>query len=914
MISYAAKRIVRGRGLFLALFMSVVLAATLFSGILQGSDAVGVSLLDSTLSVANIDATCTAAEKNVTVTRIYEADQIFGKIDGVESVGHLIRMKIGLNSSASNGTITSILLVLPDESDLLKEASGTISLEDGKIHIEAASTNATMFPEGETATISFETYKPYGDLTEFKKLYFNFQVAEPVALDNRNFAIATGRYNEYLLSIITGTEEVARRPPYQLVLMSESTFKDMLAPIYGEMRRRPVDDLACVALITLDRARIINPWDIQGSLHRLTEIYEQLNGEGARYFYTPYIHIADVLDFISSQVSAEIKTSTLLVSIPVFFTAWYLGSTVSDIVMAQRRREIGLLFTRGLTHRQILLIFLFEALIVSVFAGLAGIILGALIVPLAIPGLSVLQVLVSISPVTLGASMLFSVALALLAVYRPSKRATEIEVVDALREYRPEEEKLGSWLEPLIAASLGAYKLVMLIMGISVESYRPESSDMVTQILFSTWWGMDYLLSFIWTILLFWGVTKLFLMYVPWFQEFFARIAGALAGDASRILALSSRRNLKRTAASTFMAALIIGYGVTVIGNAASSNDFIERAVKVSVGADASVWLFNSRGAEDIASQIMGLGDVSAATVEICFTVTTSLGVVPARAIDPLKWSEIAYQEPGWYNQRAFENMTGQTTVLMERGAANNRGIRLGGSYVVQVGTKTFSFKVVGFFGRDMGELWIVQNPTFYVNKSFLDNVQDKDITQTRILVKLKDGADSVAFKTAVLALSQNVQKVDVASLLSEETIDNIFLAGPRKVEELGIYFSSLVASVGVLLVVSTILRSRWKELTLMTIRGFSPRQLDVSLLLENVGMSLFAAVLGVAIGFVALKGEAQVFNMVVPTMLQRQVVFPMASIINLLLVVAMLLAATVAPILVAVKRITDKPSWKIEE
>ncbi|MCJ7573782.1 hypothetical protein MUO93_05905, partial [Candidatus Bathyarchaeota archaeon] len=171
-----------------------------------------------------------------------------------------------------------------------------------------------------------------------------------------------------------------------------------------------------------------------------------------------------------------------------------------------------------------------------------------------------------------------------------------------------------------------------------------------------------------------------------------------------------------------------------------------------------------------------------------------------------------------------------------------------------------------------------------------------------------------VAFKTAVEALSPNVQKVDITSLYSEKTINNIFLAGPRRVEELGIYFSSLVASVGVLLVVSTILRSRWKELTLMTVRGFSPRQLEASLLLENVGMSLFAAALGVAIGFVALKGQAQVFNMVVPTMLQRQVVFPMASTINLLLVIAVLLAATVAPILVAVRRITDKPSWKTEE
>ena len=46
MFRYAVKRISRSGSIFLALFLSVALAATLFSGILHGADTVGVAMLD----------------------------------------------------------------------------------------------------------------------------------------------------------------------------------------------------------------------------------------------------------------------------------------------------------------------------------------------------------------------------------------------------------------------------------------------------------------------------------------------------------------------------------------------------------------------------------------------------------------------------------------------------------------------------------------------------------------------------------------------------------------------------------------------------------------------------------------------------------------------------------------------------
>ena len=75
MFSYASKRITRGRGLSLALFLSVVLAATLFSGILQGADAVGGSALDNMLTNTKYDIIATNTyEKNTTAVNIQKTE------------------------------------------------------------------------------------------------------------------------------------------------------------------------------------------------------------------------------------------------------------------------------------------------------------------------------------------------------------------------------------------------------------------------------------------------------------------------------------------------------------------------------------------------------------------------------------------------------------------------------------------------------------------------------------------------------------------------------------------------------------------------------------------------------------------------------------------------------------------------
>ena len=132
--------------------------------------------------------------------------------------------------------------------------------------------------------------------------------------------------------------------------------------------------------------------------------------------------------------------------------------------------------------------------------------------------------------------------------------------------------------------------------------------------------------------------------------------------------------------------------------------------------------------------------------------------------------------------------------------------------------------------------------------------------------------------------------------------------------EELGVYFASLLASLGVALITSTVVRSRNKELTIMAIRGLRPGQLIMSLSLETVGMDVFAIALGTVVGYVALRGQVELSNRLLATGFGRSVVFTFSSQLNLLAVVGLLLLATVAPILVMVRRISASPDLKQED
>jgi putative ABC transport system permease protein len=609
------------------------------------------------------------------------------------------------------------------------------------------------------------------------------------------------------------------------------------------------------------------------------------------------------------------RNNTLLVAAPVFFTAWYLGVTVSEISLDHRRREIGLLFTRGFTHRQIVYLLLFEVLLVGLFAGLIGLIIGSIIFPFAVSGFNFFQTFSPILPVTAGVSFLFSGALALTIMYKPALRAVSQEIIDALREYQSEEEDApDSWHTPALSIILGLYRVAMLVLGLTVEQFRPVTSNFITFIIFSTWWGVDFILTYIAPLLLFWGITKIVVQHTSLLPRVMEQLNTVVVGDIAHFSALNTRRNLRRTSASIFMTALILAYSVSVIGGIASTDDFTQRFVRQTIGADASVWLFDFKSANDIKELVENIDGVKIATVETWFTANSAVGAISVRKIDPIVWSNIAYIEKGWIkDMEAFSKMDEfQTYVLLEKGVAQLTGATINNPWLIQVGRDVHTFLVSELYGRDPGENIRIQSPTLYLSDAY--PIKDKYLDSARILVKIEEGADLTKIKTEIEALDPDVEGVDIAEEIVLFAMNNPFLASARQIEELGTYFAALISSLGIVLVVSTALASRRKELTIMAIRGFSSRQIIITLLVENLGGILFALVIGFTVSLVMFTGQIELINEAIPYFIERRVVFPVSAQMKLVTVIGLLVASTILPILYTIRRISNNPLWRTNE
>jgi ABC-type antimicrobial peptide transport system permease subunit len=931
MFSYASKRMTRGRGLSMALFLSVVLAAILFSGILQGADAVAGSALDNMLTNTKWDVIDTNIyEKNTTAVNIYNIDEYFKTLDGVDGVDHFIRQTIELNSTTVSGTVEVTIIALPPEGEIAGGISGA-DLEDGKLYIDRGSMNATLFKVGETVDLGVLSYTPASAYANFQRIYFPLEVGAPITTDDETWTTfvsseaGVSYYNRWVTIALGGYESYGSREQYNIVVVTENTYKQILDSLYAVGRAPTI--MHSVAAIRLDRESLINGWDISGSLERVKNLDEQINGMGGVYEYIPINYLDAALQGVAATAS-KTKLNTIVVTIPVFFTAWYLGMTVSDVALSLRRKEIGLLLTRGMSHRQVFTSLLSEALLTGIAAGVLGNAIGAIVMPLVVSTADITQIFRFISPTTFAATLAFSLALSVLAAYNPARKAMKMEIVEALREYREEEEGLGDWMVPALALALGVYKLAMLILSVDITAYSPASGEFISFLAYYVWYGMDSILGYIWTILLFWGFTKLFLMYAPQFQEGLGFVAARLTGDAARFTSLSSRRSLKRAGAYTFMVALVISYSFVVLGNVAMTNDYTQRLLEAQQGADAVAIVYKSDGLTELTNQIRAINGVQSAAAEIAFNADTSAGTIQVRAIDTNYWNLTAYTDELFIDKASYALLASGGSVfrdkygtlqgsyaLLDKGAADFFGITADGTgnLNLSVQRRVYSLKIIGLFGRDLGDNWTPQNPMVYVPLNFTRNWDEAWISGIRVLIKLAPGADKAAIKQQIEALSANIQKVNITSEVVVEAQTTPLLGGSQQVNLLGVVFATAVASAGMGLIVYTLLRSRWKELNLMSVKGYSERQLILSLSIENIGLATLATILGIGSGIVSLMSEVQLFNKYILTYTAWRLSFPLVSQLQLLALYLVIIAATLAPIVLIVRRITEQPNIKGE-
>ena len=131
----------------------------------------------------------------------------------------------------------------------------------------------------------------------------------------------------------------------------------------------------------------------------------------------------DILDIITFAVGAIGSISLLVGGIGIV--------TILTISVAERTAEIGLLRALGALHRQILLLFLGEAVVLSALGGLFGLLIAMALLQLARLAIPDLPVHTPWNYVLL--AEFSAISIGLLAGVLPARKAARLDPVDALR-------------------------------------------------------------------------------------------------------------------------------------------------------------------------------------------------------------------------------------------------------------------------------------------------------------------------------------------------------------------------------------------------------------------------------------------------------------------------------------------------
>lgn len=914
-VPFLFKRVARSWRVFLALLLGVILASTFFCSTSLGADMIAAGILDEQMSQVPVDIVehIVAHISPSNLTKIMNALST-PKIEGIT---HMEPLSFFLKTSKilrSNETAQFRVVGITSGSIIyggLILRSGNTSLGANEAYIWAGSPSTKNLRLGDT--IRFVT----GNHT------VNLTIAGFIDLEDQDLRIAAEQYSY--------------NQQYQIR-------ENILIVDWNETLANLMDLAQTEILIFLDRDSLISFWDIAGSLDKMWKINSQVQNRVYPVINWGYLnpwpnnYLESVLRRYEST-SQSMRNQFLIVSLPVFFVAWYLGTTVSDLSYNLRRREIGLLLAKGYSGNQLLVMFLSETTIIGLLGGLAGVGLSALLTPILLGSGGLLAGLSFVHEDTVATVLFFSLGLALLSVFQSARRASKLDIVEALQEYRyVEEVKPHRMRWPWVAFFLGAYKIVAWLLGINLQTMLtrgpPLSLGILLTILLGVWSVFDVVvLNYLGPLLFFWGFTKIFLGSSLIFQELVRR-AARFMGDLGTLATKNLRRNPARTASIAFLIAMIIGFSFQAIGSYASEQDYMIRRIKFDVGADISVQLSTVVNASSTMSIIESLPGVSSTTIEYRFYGSSPLGTtMTLAAVDPAKWLQTAYYEGDLFTgvdaASAFgEIAESNETIILEWGMADILKLRPGDNITVVLypggASKTLSLRIVGLFGPKTPMYSSYgQSPYWsYVHQSLYEIMKNAATLRGKILVKLNPSADgkavaeeirnlqfgdvyAVSSVSEILEQQRNSRSPYIPSLTTTSSTSSATTAGSMEIQRLEVIFAVLVAALGTVLVTLVSLNERSREVGLLGAKGLSFKQLASILLVENLSIVGLSVALGAIVGLVVTYGNISAANSPpfgVPLLL-RHLVYPLDSALTLLACCALVLASTIIPVFIMTRR-----------
>ncbi|GAB2703520.1 ABC transporter permease [Kitasatospora kifunensis] len=534
---------------------------------------------------------------------------------------------------------------------------------------------------------------------------------------------------------------------------------------------------------------------------------------------------ADQRTMVSRQMSSVRTMLLAFAGISLFVGIFIIANTFTMLV-AQRTRELALLRAIGASRKQVTRSVLLEALLIGVFSSVAGLLAGI--------GIGAgMQTLIShlgsgttptgplvIAPTTVLTALLVGVLVTVVSALLPARRAARIAPVAAMASGDQPTTQKGLVVRNSIGGVIAGGGLALILWGAASGS---DGKWIVAGGAAAALIG-----TFILTPLL---SRPLIALIGP--------ALGRLFGVSGKLARQNAVRNPRRTAATA--SALTIGLtlvsALTVLG--ASMNGWLDGEITKSLKADYSVQMSNGLSVSPtIADQIAKTpGVVASSPVNNAYLKIDGQGQ-PVTGIDPAQ----APQLLSLTMQSGSLSALTQGQLLVDASLAKSRQLAVGSALPIAFpdGT-TGTLKVGGIYTDNM-----------LVKKLVMSNAalagHGVQPSYDQVLVKGAQGESSTLEQALVNAGGNNpLIQVQSQQDLRNQLSSTIAFALNMLYGLLAM--SVLVAVLGVVNTMAMSVFERKREIGMLRAIGLNRSAVKRMVQLESVVISLFGAVLGLALG-----------------------------------------------------------------
>ncbi|MFW9800648.1 MAG: FtsX-like permease family protein, partial [Candidatus Thorarchaeota archaeon] len=517
MFRYALKRVVRGYRLFLALTAGVLIATTFFAGMVVSADVTSRVALLNALEDVDYDLRVQANNVTWSISDMLELEGLLQDLPEVVSVD--VYSKVSYTYNQTTGTTFDIVgMDLTSTAwSTLQYINGSTSLAANETYIVASSVNASALSIGQALQVPVKVVT--SEFPHIVELELNLTVAGFVDIPERTARLLNPPlyFNLGFIQI-----ELGNWRNYNLLLTDWQATLLPLIDWYDDQENATRMLMKTGYTCQLDRGMVINPYDVGGSSAIVNDIVARIEDRTAIFNTRVTNLVGSTLTFVS-LMSTILVLAFVSLAAPIIFMSWYSSTMLSDVSYNLRRREFGLLSTKGLGPKSIKRMLVLEGVIIGLIGGIVGLIFGTILGNMVV-GEAIDDILLAFvgNPLTSVFVVAFALILSYWSVRGPSGRASKLDPLDALKQYvYIEEQREYKKLLPTIALILGSYKIMAWILGLNMQSLLTGalSTNFLLLIITAIWTPVDAFLNFAGPIMFLYGLTKILLRGSQRFQE-----------------------------------------------------------------------------------------------------------------------------------------------------------------------------------------------------------------------------------------------------------------------------------------------------------------------------------------------------------------------------------------------------------